>query len=84
MAKPYNLSEREIPSRQANILYADVVADFVAQGAESMQVTIEGVKPATLRPGLRAALKNREGQDVKLVQRGEATYLVKGPQNAEG
>jgi len=35
----------------------DVVGDFVAQGTESMLVAIEGMKPATLRAGLRRALK---------------------------
>jgi hypothetical protein len=39
-----------------------------------MQVNIQGMKPATLRAGLRRALKGNEG--VKLVQRGEETYLV--------
>ncbi len=31
-------------------LYADVIADFMAQETEFMQVTIEGMKPATLGP----------------------------------
>ena len=63
--------------RRSQSLYADIVADFIAQGAESMQVTIEGMKPATLRAGLRRALKGREGEGVKLAQRGEETYLVR-------
>jgi hypothetical protein len=52
MAKPYKLSESEIPARRATSQYADIVADFMAQGTDSMKVTIEGVKPATLRAGL--------------------------------
>jgi hypothetical protein len=40
-----------------------------------MQVTIDGMKPATLRAGLRRALKGND--DVKLAQRGEETYLVR-------
>lgn len=46
-------------------------ADFVAQNAESMQVTIEGMKSATLRAGLPRALKGNE--DVKMAQGGEET-----------
>lgn len=38
---------------------------------------LEGVKPETLRAGLRTAIKRREGQDIKLVQMGEKTYLVR-------
>jgi hypothetical protein len=40
-----------------------------------MKVTPEGLKVATLRAGLRRALKGVEG--VKLVQKGEETYLVR-------
>jgi hypothetical protein len=74
MAKSYKLTESQIPERRTQSLYADIVADFIAKGAEPMQVSIEGMKPATLRAGLRRALKGNE--DVKMVQRGEPTYLV--------
>ena len=46
------------------------------QGTESMQVNIEGMKPATLRARLRRALKGKEAEGVKLAQRGENTDLV--------
>ena len=65
----------------ARALYADIVADFIAKGAESMQVTIEGMKPATLRAGLRRALRGKDEEGVRLAQRGEETYLVR--QHAE-
>jgi hypothetical protein len=42
-----------------------------------MQVTIEGMKPATLRAGLRRALKGKENEGVELAQREEKTYLVR-------
>jgi hypothetical protein len=83
MAKPYKLSESEIPTRRTNSLCADIVADFTAQGTESMQVTIEGMKPATLRAGLRRALEGNE--HVKMAQRGEETFLVRrGTAQQEG
>ncbi len=75
MAKTYKLTESQIPERRSQSLYADIIADFIAQGAESMQVTIEGMKPATLRAGLRRALKGNE--DVKMAQRGEETFLLR-------
>lgn len=75
MAKSYKLTESEIPERRSQRLYADIVADFIVQGAESMLVNIEGMKPATLRAGLRRALKGRE--DVRMAQRGEETYLLR-------
>ena len=84
MAKPYKFTPSDVPARRTNSLYADIVSDFLAQDAESMEVSLDGVKPATLRSGLRTALKSCEGQGVRLVQRGEATYLVKGQQDAEG
>jgi hypothetical protein len=59
MAKTYRLTESQIPERRSRSLYADIVADFIAQGADTMQVTIEGMKPTTLRAGLRRALKGQ-------------------------
>jgi len=78
MAKPYKFTPSDVPARRTNSLYAEIVSDFLAQGAESMEVSLEGVKPETLRAGLRTAIKSREEQDVRLVQRGEKTYLVGG------
>jgi len=65
------------PERRTQSVYADIVADFLAQGTESMRVHIDGMKPATLRAGLRRALKGKEGEGVRLTQRGEGTYLVR-------
>ncbi|NLO27355.1 MAG: hypothetical protein GX113_04130 [Actinobacteria bacterium] len=78
MAKTYKLTESQIPERRTESLYADVIADFTAQGAESMRVSMEGMKPATLRAGLRRALKGNE--QVRLAQRGEETYLIRDSQ----
>jgi hypothetical protein len=77
MAKTYKLSESGVPERRTQSLCTDIVADFIAQAAESTQVTIEGMNPATLRAGLRRALKGQEGEGVRLAQRGEETYLVR-------
>ena len=40
-----------------------------------MQVSMEGMKPAILRAGLRRALRGNEG--VKLAQRGEEAFLIR-------
>ena len=79
MTKAYKLTESDVPERRTQSLYADIIVDFIAQGTESTQVTIEGMKPATLRAGLRRALKGREGKGVKMAQRGDATYLIRAP-----
>jgi len=71
------LTEGDVPERRTQSLYADIVADFIAKGTESMQVTIEGMKPATLRAGMRRALKGRPADGVKLAQRGDETFLVR-------
>jgi hypothetical protein len=75
MAKAYKFTPSDVPARRSNSLYADIITDFIAQGAASMQVTIEGMKPTTLRAGLRRALKGVD--DVKMAQREEKTYLVR-------
>jgi hypothetical protein len=77
MAKTYKLTESQVPERRSQSVYGDIIADFVAQGAESVQVTIEGMKPATLRAGLRRALKGKEGEGIRMAQRGEETYLAR-------
>ena len=76
MAKAYTFTPTDVPPlHRGKGPYADIVADFLAQGAESMQIIIENMKPATLRAGLRRAL--RDNGDVRLAQRGEETYLVR-------
>ena len=55
-------------------LYADIITDFITLGAESTQVTIEGMKPATLRAGLRRAQRNRRREDGA---EESGTYLVR-------
>lgn len=77
MAKPYKFTPSAVPARRTNSLYAHIVADFIAQGTESMQVTIEDMKSTTLRAGLRRALKGKENEGVRLAQRGEETFLVR-------
>ena len=64
------------PSRSTSV-YVEIVNDFIAHKAESMQVAVEGVKPATLRAGLRTAIKRMVADEVRIVQRGEETFLVK-------
>jgi hypothetical protein len=75
MAKSYKLTESQVPERRTQSFYGDIVADFLVKGMESMQVTVEGMKPSTLRAGLRRALK--DNVEVTLAQRGEETFLVR-------
>lgn len=76
MAKGYKFTPADIPPlKHSRATYERIIADFVAQGGKSIQVAVEGMKPATLRAGLRRALEGNE--DVKIAQRGEETYLVR-------
>jgi hypothetical protein len=69
MAKSYEFTPVDVPPlRPGKGIYSEIIADFIAQGAESMQVSVEGMKSAALRAGPRRALKSNE--DVKLTQRG--------------
>jgi hypothetical protein len=77
VAKAYKLTESEVPERRTQNVYTNIVADFSAQGPEPMQITTAGLKPATLRPGLRRAVKGKEAQGVRLAQRGEETHLLR-------
>ena len=77
MAKSYKLTESQIPERRSQSLYDGIISDFIAQGAGTVQVNIEGMKPAMLRAGLRRSLKGKEDAGVRLAQRGEDTYLVR-------
>ena len=75
MAKNYKLTESQIPERRSQSVYSDIITDFITKGVESMQIAVEQMKPATLRAGLRRALKGNG--EVKLAQRGVETYLVR-------
>lgn len=78
VGKSYKLNESQIPERRSQSVYSDIIADFVAQGVDTVRVDIEGMKSATLRAGLRRALRSRE--DMKLAQGGEETFLVRQAQ----
>lgn len=76
MGKAYKLTQAELsPLHRGKGVYEEIVSDFLAQGTETMRVSVEGMKPATPRAGLRRALKGNE--DVKMAQRQEATYLIR-------
>lgn len=78
MAKTYKFTPADVPAaRRGTSQYSQIIADFIAQEAESMLVELEGVKPTTLRSGLRSAIKTEGADQVRLVQRGEETFLAK-------
>ncbi len=41
MPKLYTFTPSEIPNRRTQSMYSDIVADFIAQGAESMEISLE-------------------------------------------
>jgi hypothetical protein len=60
---------------RSDVQCSEIVADLIAQDAESMEVNVEGMKPATLRAGLRRARKGNK--NVKLAQRGEEAHPIR-------
>ncbi len=77
MTKAFELTDADVPGRRTHSLYAEILTDFLAKGGASMLVRVEDAKPETLRAGLRKAIKDSPAQDVRLVQRGQDTFLVR-------
>ena len=77
MADTYKLTARDMPGRRTHSIYADILREFVENGEASMLVQVEDKKPQTVRAGLRTAIKQEGSVEVRLVQRGEDTYLVR-------
>ena len=67
------------PGRRAHGAYADVLAEFRAGEEDSVLIEVGDKKPQTLRAGLRTAIKQEGRENVRLVQRGAETYLVRTP-----
>jgi hypothetical protein len=74
----YTLVSKTIPSRRRTGFYELIIADFKASKDKSVLVDGTERKPATLVQGLRKVLKAEGATNVKVVQRGDETYLVKG------
>lgn len=74
----YTLVSKTIPSRRRTGFYEFIIADFKASKDKSALVDGTERKPATLVQGLRKVLKAEGPTNVKVVQRGDETYLVKG------
>lgn len=73
----YTLVSKSIPSRRRTGFYEQIIADFKAGKDKSALVDGTERKPATLVQGLRKVLKSEGGAGVKVLQRGDETYLVK-------
>lgn len=73
----YKLVPASVPARGARaIMYDSIVADFLDMKDGSVRVEIAGRKPATVRLSLKHAI-DRAGAKVKVVARGDETYLVR-------
>lgn len=75
-AKPYRLVPTDVPVITRTGLYTEIVADFVASGAESALVELPGRKANSLNVGLRKAV-TVSGAKVKVKMRGGQVYLQK-------
>jgi len=74
----FTLVSKAIPSRRRTGFYELIVSDFMEGKDKSVLVDGTERKPATLVQGLRKVLKAEGNTNVKVVQRGDETYLVKG------
>ncbi len=64
MAKSYKLTESQIPEHCSQSVYSDIVADFLAKGIASMEVTVEArlateLGPRTRKPGYLSRVVDR-------------------------
>ena len=80
--KTYRLTYSEVPKTRRSGLYTAIIREFQEMEEESVLVSDTGKKPMTLQQGLRKALETEGIDDVRMVQRGEETYLVKSSPEA--
>jgi len=78
----YRFVSSEVPETRRSGLYTAIIRDFQEMEEESVLASDTGKKPMTLQQGLRKALKTEGIDDVRMVQRGEETYLVKSSPEA--
>ncbi|MCZ7664321.1 MAG: hypothetical protein M5U22_15945 [Thermoleophilia bacterium] len=76
-SKGYSLVPKSVPSRQRTSFYKQIVADFLASGEESVLVEGTDRKPVTLVQGLRKVLEAEDSSEVRVIQRGQETYLTR-------
>lgn len=76
-SKGYTLVPKPVPSRQRTSFYKQIIADFVATGERSALVEGTDRKPVTLVQGLRKVLEAEGNTDIRVVQRGQETYLTR-------
>src|SRR5680860_406401 len=79
----YRLTSSEVPNTRRAGLYPAIIREFQEMEEESVLVSDTGKTPITLQQGLRKALETQGIDDVRMVQRGEETYLVKASRGAE-
>ena len=81
--KSHRLVSSEVPKTRRSGFYAAIIRESQEMKEESVLVSDTGKKPMTLQQGLRKALETQGIDDVRMVQRGEETYLVKASRGAE-
>ena len=79
MSESFTLVPREVPGRRRYGRYADILREFRPSGEGSVLVEVEGKQAATIGQGPRKVVKDQAAKDVRVVQRGEETYLARTP-----
>jgi len=75
--KGFELIPQAVPMRQRSSFYKEIVSEFLAGRDKSAVVAGTDRKPVTLVQGLRKVIEGEDVQNVKVVQRGTAIFLVK-------
>ncbi len=77
-SKGFELVPRQIPVRNRASFYKEIVAEFLQSGERSVAVTGTDRKVPTLVQGLRKVIQTEGTKGVRIVQRSQEVYLIKG------
>lgn len=76
-SRGYSLVPKEVPTRQRTSFYKQIITDFEAMTDKSVLVDVTDKKPVTLVQGLRKVIETEGKTSIRVVQRGNETYLTR-------
>ncbi len=76
-SRGYSLVPKEVPTRQRTSFYKQIITDFEAMADKSVLVDVTDKKPVTLVQGLRKVIETEGKTSIRVVQRGNETYLTR-------
>ena len=76
--KGFELVPKHVPLRQRSSFYKEIVTEFLSSGEQSVTIAGTDRKAATLVQGLRKVIQSEGVKGVKVLQRAQEVYLLKG------